>query len=193
MGADDGRENGYTPAPHCFFDVLLPLLGFAELKITLAIMRETIGWHKRWKMIAYSEFEKATGLGREAVRKGIVAGMERGTIDRKDLGGGYAYSLRLVGLPDCPVGATSQVTEPGGVRLPNREEFGNRTGGVRLPNQPSIKENRGENNLKKGVKYAPRASAEGSTPNPHPEPGDVTQEDALAIRDLIAQRFGKEE
>lgn len=188
-------ENGYTPAPHCFFDVLLPRLGFAELKITLAIMRETIGWHRRWKMIAYSEFETATGLGREAVRKGIVAGMERGTIERKDIGGGYAYSLRLVGLPDCSAGATSQVTEPGGVRLPNREEFGNRTGGVRLPNHSSIHENRGENNLKKGVKYAPHASVEGQarTPNPEPEPGDVTHEDVLTIRDIIAQRFGKKE
>ena len=66
----------HTQTPNEFFDVHLKEMGLSELKIVLAIIRQTFGWHKADDEISFSQFETLTGLSRPAVSKGIQAALE---------------------------------------------------------------------------------------------------------------------
>lgn len=91
----------YTQAPNAFFDKLLPLIDtMTELKVTLAIMRKTMGWGKEEDTLSLSQLQKLTGLRREGVVDGVAAGLERGTIVRRKSGNSFAYALKVVGKPD---------------------------------------------------------------------------------------------
>ena len=88
------RKPNYTQIPNRLFDELLPLMGAAELKVTLAICRKTFGWHKKRDRISISQLEKLTGLSHQGVITGLQQGMNRGTIVRQPANGGsYFYSL----------------------------------------------------------------------------------------------------
>jgi hypothetical protein len=86
----------YTQTPNVLFDELMRDMGEAELKVTLAIVRETFGWHRHnacYEM-TISDLEGKTGMTRPSVTKGIAEGMKRGTIRREiDNAGRYYYGL----------------------------------------------------------------------------------------------------
>lgn len=67
-----------TQVPNRLFDHLLPMLTFAELKILLVIIRQTLGWVDRYtgkrktrECISYSLFIKKTGLSRRIISDSI--------------------------------------------------------------------------------------------------------------------------
>ena len=68
-----------TGVPNAVFDIHLPHLGYAELKVLLIIIRQTYGWrdketrsHKERDWISRQFFVKKTGLSKRAVSKAIA-------------------------------------------------------------------------------------------------------------------------
>ena len=101
----------YTQTPNEILDEYLPLMGEAELKVVLSIVRNTFGWHRKAHKMSLSYFVIATGLSRQGVVDGLNAGMERGIICRHKSGQSYEYSLRVKD-PDQVDQQTSQASRP---------------------------------------------------------------------------------
>jgi DNA-binding HxlR family transcriptional regulator len=98
----------YTQAPNVLLDELLPDIStLGELKVTLVVVRHTIGWHEEEAQLTFSELERRTGLARSAVNQGLQRAMERGTIERRVEGPNGAaevfYTLNLTGSDSLPV------------------------------------------------------------------------------------------
>lgn len=73
----------YTQTPNQFFDELLAKIdSMAELKVTLAVMRYTFGYHRKSAEMSLSFLERVTGLTRPMVILGVRRGVGRGTITR---------------------------------------------------------------------------------------------------------------
>ncbi len=83
----------YTQTPNILFDELMPKMGDAELRVCLAIIRNTFGWQRQSHKMSLSYLGKATGLSRQGVLNGINAGIERGIIRRESSGQGFRYGL----------------------------------------------------------------------------------------------------
>jgi phage replication O-like protein O len=62
----------YTQVPNLVMDRMNEWTG-AQVKVMLAICRKTIGWHKESDAISYSQLQKMTGLGRDAISAALVA------------------------------------------------------------------------------------------------------------------------
>lgn len=69
----------------------------AELKVTLAAIRKTLGYHKQQDPISLTQFQEMTGLARQAVIDGVEAAMSRGLIEKVGTGkrGVVIYGLVL--------------------------------------------------------------------------------------------------
>lgn len=97
MNKTKGAEQpNFTQAPNAFFDDLLPQIkSLCELKITLAIIRQTFGWRKTEDQLSVSKLEKLTGLSRKGVQDGLNLALERGSITRRAKGQKFFYALKL--------------------------------------------------------------------------------------------------
>lgn len=74
----------YTQAPNVLLDELLPeIKTLGELKVTLVVVRETIGWHEEERKLSLAELERRTGLSRQGVIDGAKAAVARGTVERR--------------------------------------------------------------------------------------------------------------
>lgn len=74
----------YTQAPNVLLDELLPeIKSLAELKVTLVVVRHTIGWHESESKLSLADLEQRTGMSRQSVIDGIKKGLERGTLERR--------------------------------------------------------------------------------------------------------------
>jgi phage replication O-like protein O len=96
----------YTQIPNVFLDEIMSQknMGLSELKVTLAIFRQTFGWHKREDRISLTQLCTLTGLSRQAVIDGIEAAMHRKTIKRRPQGQHFIYAVNFRETPQ----ATSQ-------------------------------------------------------------------------------------
>ncbi len=91
----------YTQTPNTFYDaVLLEIDTVTELKVTLVVIRQTMGFHRTEDVLSLSRLEALTGLRREGVVDGTRRALERGTITRRKVGNSFAYRLKVVGKPD---------------------------------------------------------------------------------------------
>lgn len=71
----------HTQTPNDLFDVLLAQIDtLAELKVTLAVIRKTLGYHKKHDPISYTQLQKITGMNPQAVQDGVERAIARGTI-----------------------------------------------------------------------------------------------------------------
>jgi phage replication O-like protein O len=76
----------FTRVPNFFLDEVLPSINnLAELKVTLAIIRKTTGWHQSTKTITLSELQTLTGLSRQSAIDGLNRALENGLIDRSPI------------------------------------------------------------------------------------------------------------
>lgn len=103
---------------------LLPYLGYAELKVTLAAIARfmRIGGAEP---ITLTEFEELTGLSHQAVLDGIAAAMKRGIIDRYEVIGyrghtSFVYEIRVAVGEEKTIGLASRPIAPV-VKLVKRE------------------------------------------------------------------------
>lgn len=87
----------HTQTPNSFFDVTLPQIkSIGELKVLLAIMRQTFGWRKFSDTISLSQLVKITGLSRQGVTNGLHLALQHGHIERKPHGNSFTYGLKLL-------------------------------------------------------------------------------------------------
>ena len=119
MSGSQGFEiPNHTQAPNSFFDDSLgKIKSLPELKVILAIIRKTFGWHKRQDKISLSQLEELTGLKRQSVQRGIDLALEHGFIEREPAGQGFLYSLNLVTPSDQSQELTSRTSLPAPVTL----------------------------------------------------------------------------
>lgn len=94
------KSPNYTQTPNDLFDDLLPSLGQAELKIALALIRLTFGYHRIRVRRSLSKLSKMTGLTEANVIAGIRGLEERGLIIKRQDGGVNIYELTLEEPPD---------------------------------------------------------------------------------------------
>lgn len=71
----------YTQTPNDLFDTHMREMGEAELRVTLAVIRKTMGFHKDRDAISYSQIMEMTGLSRTSTQAGIQAAIEHGFIE----------------------------------------------------------------------------------------------------------------
>lgn len=64
-------EGPHTQVPNEFFDIDMAGMGLADMKVFMAILRQTFGWHKIKDAISISQLREKTGLGRRAILRGI--------------------------------------------------------------------------------------------------------------------------
>lgn len=83
----------FTQTPNILFDDLMADMKEGELRVALAIIRKTFGWHKDREVISLSQLEKMTGMSRQGVLNGIDDLIERGLVKRQKAGRGYSYEL----------------------------------------------------------------------------------------------------
>ena len=88
------QKPNYTPVPDEVFDLLLPELSGAELKVLLYVIRRTFGFNKRVDRISKSQLERGircqngdvldhgTGLSRRAVRSAIKTLVEKSVLTK---------------------------------------------------------------------------------------------------------------
>lgn len=114
----------YTQVPNILLEEHAPKMTEAELRVVLAIVRQTFGWHRRSWQISLTELCEMTGLSRQGVINGIDAGIERGIIARTPHGQGYVYELII--SPETPVNevdqnkSTGQRSRPAGKKTSQR-------------------------------------------------------------------------
>ena len=76
-------ENGYTKIANELLEgILLADLNKEELKITMAIIRQTYGWGKKEAAISISTFELLTGIDRRHIARSLKTLLEREMISR---------------------------------------------------------------------------------------------------------------
>ena len=114
MGYDKPK---FTQIPNLLLDEQMAVMGDAELRVTLAIARQTFGWHKESDLISLSQLIKMTGLSRQGVINGVSEGLERGTIKRYPEGQSFTYQLVI----DEP---TSQRSRPELVNVVDTQKKG---------------------------------------------------------------------
>lgn len=90
-------------------------MGMAELKVTMAILRKTLGWQKKSDKISLTQLEKMTGLSRQGVIDGTREAEARGTVRRID-GPITEWVVNVVDQPKPevvkPVDQPSQASRP---------------------------------------------------------------------------------
>jgi len=110
----------FTQNPNEFYDIHLPDMKLAEIKVVLVIIRKTYGFHIEDCRVKYtlSEMCKLTGLKRQAVLDGAAKAEARGLIEKSYSDKGeLLWSVRL---PDRHKGQGSQNPIPDTVRISDR-------------------------------------------------------------------------
>lgn len=129
-------------------------MGYAELKVVLAVCRLTFGYHRNKSRASITTLEKLTGLSRPAVVSGAMQAEKRGLIERIQDGGvtqwiAYVEPKQLSKLTSKETKLVKQVNRTGKATLP--------TSKATLP--PSKKETQKERN--KAASTAQRQLTEG--------------------------------
>ena len=120
--ANPQKENGFTSIANeileAFARVNLPSY---QRRIVDVIIRKTWGFvdkkgkHKIWDRIAYSQFEKFTGIRRQHIHRAILKLLDKRVIERRPLSKKGDYEYRLQKDYDKWVGLSPiQVTKPDG-------------------------------------------------------------------------------
>lgn len=104
----------YTQVPNEFFDdQLAEIESVAELKVTLQVMRQTVGFHRESKWLTVSRLMELTGLSKPSVIDGIKRALARGTVLRREKDGKNHFSLAVKTLnPDKEDGGKESLPEP---------------------------------------------------------------------------------
>lgn len=101
----------YTQIPNLFFDAM-PDMKEGELRILLAVARQTFGYHRESDYLSITQFCKMTGLSRQGVANGIKAAVKRGWLSEIGTGkrGMRLWKLALVNEVDESTETTSQLS-----------------------------------------------------------------------------------
>lgn len=75
------QSPNHTQTPNDLFDSYMAIMGESELKVTLAIIRKTLGYHKTKDAISLTQLQKMTGLSRQGASDGATAAIARGLVE----------------------------------------------------------------------------------------------------------------
>jgi hypothetical protein len=116
MKKTNGFEKpNHTQTPNSFFDEIMKEIDtMAELKVTLAIIRQTIGWHRKRTRFGVGKIERLTGLARNSVISGAEAAEARGTIVRIETIGEAEWELVINDTPSTAEGSENDDAIPEG-------------------------------------------------------------------------------
>lgn len=138
----------YTQAPNDLFDCLMQDMTEVELKVTLAVIRGTLGYHRDGFDLSLKKMAQITGLSENGVMAGAEAAEKRGTIER--INNGRQTTGWCVLFSDSASEARRRLpTSPSEAGLPHP---------VRQPTSPSEGQLRFKESIKKD-KETLRASA----------------------------------
>lgn len=79
------RSPNYTQVPNDFFEFARDM-SEAETKVTLALIRQTFGFHRKAVKMGIMDLVQESGMAEQSVRNGLAAAEERGTIKRLNPG-----------------------------------------------------------------------------------------------------------
>lgn len=86
----------HTQTPNDFFDVMMADMSEVELRVTLAAIRKTFGFHKKRFRLSLSKMQKLTGLSKQGVLNGAEQAERRGTLKREQDGGVTVWVVNTV-------------------------------------------------------------------------------------------------
>lgn len=89
------EQPNYTQIPNQLLDEHMSTLSGAELKLCLAIARQTFGWHKEGDKLSIKQLCALTGLSNRAICTAIESVLAKGIISREAEGQGFVYSLSI--------------------------------------------------------------------------------------------------
>ena len=107
-------EPNYTETPNALFDIDMAIMGDAELRVTLTVIRKTLGYHKhKPEPISLTQIQKMSGLSRQGAIDGVEAALKRGRIKRAGTGDRGVHKY-LVNFSDQSTDntSTSQASRP---------------------------------------------------------------------------------
>jgi phage replication O-like protein O len=84
----------YTQVPNVVFEHMGDMTE-AELKVVLAITRETIGYHRERRKMSLTRLQEMTGLNRQSVIVGVQRAIHDGFVKRFEDGQSYSYELNI--------------------------------------------------------------------------------------------------
>jgi phage replication O-like protein O len=105
-------SGGYTKTPNQIYDTLAAMTE-SELRVTLALVRHTYGYHRHACKVTFSQLQQETGLSRQGVANGLTAVKERGFFAQGD-GRSEWQTVKLVdrnSQPSRPNEQTEQSTK----------------------------------------------------------------------------------
>jgi len=90
-------HSNYTMVPNVILDVIMQDLNLSELKVLLAVVRKTIGYHMETKALSNKDLQNLTGISRNAVRSAVASLIENNLIKTigKGARGATKYTLNL--------------------------------------------------------------------------------------------------
>ncbi len=97
------QSPNHTQTPNDLFDKHLANMEKSELKVVLAVIRQTLGFHRRQTRISMRDIEKTTGLAYESVYNGAEAAEARGLLKRHQDGGITEWEIIWNDPPDMGV------------------------------------------------------------------------------------------
>lgn len=83
----------YTQIPNDLFDRWLPELTLVELKVLMAVLRDTLGFQRNQTRLSITDLEKATGLSRQGVLDGASALESKNLVKKVQDGGKTLWSV----------------------------------------------------------------------------------------------------
>ena len=86
----------FTQTPNDLFDTLLPDMSLAELKVTLAAIRHTFGFHRDTFKLSIADMMKSTGLSKHSVLTGACLAEKRGTMRREISNGTTIWVVQIL-------------------------------------------------------------------------------------------------
>jgi len=130
------RHPNHTQVPNDLFE-MLPEMDKAELKVVLAVVRATLGFHRDRVALSLTKLQELTGLTRSSVGSGARAAEQRGVLSRRRDGRLTVWEMRWlpgpIGEPNIQAAfPVSPIAEPSMVRSSHRSGL--------IDEPPSMKE-----------------------------------------------------
>lgn len=119
--------------PNVLIDVM-PSLSESELRILIAVIRKTYGWHKPKDKIAQSQYRLMTGLSKPSIQNGVKGLIEKGLIEIIKKGHGRESTEYAILLHNLEV---KNLAPTGKEALPLEGKNSDLTGKEALPTKPT--------------------------------------------------------
>jgi len=148
------QSPNHTQCPNDLFDDYLRSMHKAELKVVLAVIRHTLGFHRRKARISVREIKELTGLGSQSISRGAKAAEARGLLKRHQDGRKTLWEVVWNDPPDVAVMGvpTMGTSEYEGVPTVGTDAYPPQEQGVPTAGTPSVKESDKDTGKKESIR-----------------------------------------